>query len=144
MNNTSERLSLEQLWERANSSTVKRNSSRDIEHHTQVACVRWFRMQYPEYAHALFAVPNGGRRDAVTGARLKAEGVIAGVSDLIFLKSNALYGALLIEFKDEKGRQSPEQKRWQQLITADEHYRYVIVRSFDDFRLEMEHYLKTV
>lgn len=114
----------------------------DNEHRIQVAFVRWFRMQYPEYAHALFAVPNGGRRDAVTGAKLKAEGVLAGVSDLIFLKSNAHYGALLIEFKDENGRQSPEQKKWQQLITADGCYKYVVVRSFAEARHEIEDYLK--
>lgn len=143
MNNTPNRLTLEQLRERANASTTKRKTPRECEHQLQIAFVRWFRMQYPEYAHALFAVPNGGRRDAVTGARLKAEGVLAGVSDLIFLKTNALYGALLIEFKDEKGQQSPEQKRWQQLITADNHYKYVVVRSFDEARCEIEKYLKT-
>lgn len=30
----------------------------------------------------LFAIPDGGRRDAVTGAHLKAEGVRAGVPDM--------------------------------------------------------------
>ena len=49
------------------------------EHNIQVACVRWFAYQYPELQGLLFAVPNGGRRDAVTGAKLKAEGVITGV-----------------------------------------------------------------
>ncbi len=33
---------------------------------------------------ALFAVPNGGRRDGVTRCEVKAEGVIPGVADLIF------------------------------------------------------------
>ena len=27
----------------------------------QTTCVRWFRLQYPEYARLLFAVPNGGK-----------------------------------------------------------------------------------
>lgn len=60
-----------------------RRPSRDEEHETQAACVRWFRAAWPGLRGRLFAVPNGGRRDAVTGARLKAEGVVAGVADLI-------------------------------------------------------------
>ena len=38
----------------------------------QQSCIRWFRLQYPEHRLRLFAVPNGGKRDAVTGAILKA------------------------------------------------------------------------
>ena len=42
------------------------------------------------------------KSDTVTGGKLKAEGVTAGVSDLILLKSNRDYGALLIEMKKER------------------------------------------
>lgn len=119
-------------------STRKRPS--DDEHRIQVACVRWFKQQYPLFAHNLFAVPNGGRRDAVTGARLKAEGVLAGVADLILLKPNRFYGALLIEMKTRKGKQQQTQREWQQKIIADG-YHYVICRSFDDFRREVNDYI---
>lgn len=119
-------------------STRKRPS--DDEHRIQVACVRWFKQQYPFFAHNLFAVPNGGRRDAVTGARLKAEGVLAGVADLILLKPNRFYGALLIEMKTRKGKQQQTQREWQQKIIADG-YHYVICRSFDDFRREVNDYI---
>ena len=120
----------------------QRKQQSDMEHRLQVACVRWFRMQYPEYAHALFAVPNGGRRDAVTGAKLKAEGVLAGVADLILLKSNHDYGALLIEMKTATGRQQESQKKWQQSICANDEYKYIVVRSFDEFRHAIEDYFK--
>lgn len=119
-------------------STRKRPS--DDEHRIQVACVRWFKHQYPFFAHNLFAVPNGGRRDAVTGARLKDEGALAGVADLILLKPNRFYGALLIEMKTRKGKQQQTQREWQQKIAADG-YRYVICRSFDDFRREVNDYI---
>lgn len=33
----------------------------------------------------LFAVPNGGKRDTKTGARMKYEGAVRGVADLILL-----------------------------------------------------------
>lgn len=114
----------------------------DEEHRLQCACVRWFAYQHPELQGRLFAVPNGGRRDAVTGAKLKAEGVTVGVSDLILLKSNSHYGALLIEMKTDTGRQSEGQKRWQNTVCAEGEYKYVVCRSVDDFRREVDEYLK--
>ena len=91
----------------------------------------------------MFAVPNGGRRDKVTGAKLKAEGVLAGVADLILLKSNADYGALLIEMKTGSGKQSEVQGRWQKAIEKDG-YKYVLCRSLEDFMREINAYLKEV
>lgn len=120
---------------------VRRHPS-DGEHRLQCACVRWFAYAHPELRGRLFAVPNGGRRDKVSAARLKAEGVVAGVSDLILLKSNGSHCALLIEMKDGKGRQSESQKEWQKAVTADGEYRYVVCRSTEDFIHEVEDYLK--
>lgn len=113
----------------------------DEEHRLQCACVRWFRLQYKAISYALFAVPNGGRRDLVTGARLKAEGALAGVSDLVLLKSNARYGALLLEMKTEKGKQSAAQKVWQRNITSNDEYKYVVCRSLEDFQREVNAYI---
>ena len=120
-----------------------RNKPKDEEHKLQVSMVNWFRLQYPSMRHNLFAVPNGGRRDAATGRRLKDEGVLAGVSDLILLKSNQHYGALLIETKTKKGTQRESQKEWESKITADG-YKYVIVRSLDEFIEVVTEYLKDV
>ncbi len=118
--------------------THKRHS--DEEHRLQVACVRWFRYRHPELHYRLFAVPNGSRRDAVTGAKLKEEGVLAGVADLILLKPNRFYGALLIEMKTPKGRPSDTQKEWAANLQGE--YKYVICRSINDFIREVEDYLK--
>lgn len=114
----------------------------DEEHRIQCECVRWFSLQYPRLHGRLFAVPNGGRRDATTAAKLKAEGVVAGVADLILLKSNRDYGALLIEMKTRKGRQRDSQKQWENTVCADSEYKYVVCRSFDDFKREVDDYLK--
>lgn len=117
-----------------------RRKQRDLEHKLQSACVRWYRLQYPKMKHNLFSVPNGGKRDAATAAKLKDEGALAGVADLILLKPNRFYGALLIEMKTPEGRQSESQKDWQQKITNDG-YKYVVVRSFEDFQREVRQYL---
>lgn len=120
-----------------------RKKHKDEEHKLQVSMINWFRLQYPSMRHNLFAIPNGGRRDAATGRRLKDEGVLAGVSDLILLKSNRCYGALLIETKTRKGTQRESQKEWESKITADG-YKYVIVRSLDEFIEVVTDYLKDV
>ena len=70
----------------------------------QIACVRWFTMQYPQYRGLLFAVPNGGSRNRIEAARMKAEGTVAGVSDLILLVPRGHFGALCIELKTENGQ----------------------------------------
>lgn len=116
---------------------------KDEEHKLQCYCVKWFRYNYPKMMHNLFAVPNGGRRDAITGAKLKEEGVLSGVSDLILLKSNRFYGALLIEMKTKNGVQSDNQKKWEQKIAADG-YKYVVCRSIEEFRKEVVDYLNDV
>lgn len=110
------------------------------ESHIQQACVRWFRLQYPRLALNLFAVPNGGARDAVTGRILKAEGVVAGVADLVLLYPSAPYHGMCIEMKTAKGYQRPTQKAWQEAVER-VGYKYVVCRSFDDFRAQINEYL---
>jgi VRR-NUC domain protein len=134
---------LDILRDMADEQPRQRQRHSDQEHRLQCACVQWFRTQHPKFNHNLFAVPNGGRRDKVTGAKLKAEGVLAGVADLILLKSNADYGALLIEMKTGSGKQSEVQGRWQKAIEKDG-YKYVLCRSLEDFMREINAYLKEV
>jgi hypothetical protein len=115
-------------------------SPRDLEHRLQCACVRWFRLAYPQHHHNLFAVPNGGYRTPSTAAKIKAEGALPGVSDLILLIARGDYHGLLIELKTDKGRQSEAQREWQRLIEADG-YKYVVVRSIEEFIKVVEAYL---
>ncbi|MCD8029696.1 MAG: VRR-NUC domain-containing protein [Bacteroides sp.] len=106
----------------------------------QQACVNWFRYQYPHYGKILIAVPNGGRRDAVTGAKLKKEGAISGVADLLLLVPNRFYGHLAIEMKTSKGCQSPQQKEWQKEM-ENAGNKSVVCRSLEDFRESINEYL---
>lgn len=117
-----------------------RHSPRDLEHRLQCACVRWFRLAYPQHHHNLFAVPNGGYRTPATAAKIKAEGALPGVSDLILLIARGGYHGLLIEMKTDKGRQSEAQREWQRLIEADG-YKYVVVRSIEEFIKVVTDYL---
>lgn len=133
-------MTLEQLRQ-LNNRTAPRRHPDDLEHRLQCACVNWFNIQFPSRRGLLFAVPNGGRRDAVTGAKLKAEGVVSGVSDLILLEPNGLFTSLCIEMKTPVGRQSTSQRTWQRLV---EHHcaKYVVCRSLAEFIREINDYLK--
>lgn len=113
---------------------------RYAEHELQKACVKYFRYAYPKYVYMLFSVPNGGQRTPAQCRILKEEGLVAGVSDLILLISKHGYGALCIEMKTKKGYQEPEQKVWQQ-ETEKFGNKYVVIRSFDEFRCAIKEYL---
>lgn len=106
--------------------------NRDIEHQIQVACIRWFNIKFPDLL--LFAIPNGGKRDRITAAKMKAEGVLAGVADMMLpLARHGKYG-LFIELKTEEksSRQSSSQRMFEQFVTS-QGYQYSIVRSLKEF-----------
>lgn len=97
----------------------------------QMACVKWFRLQYPD--KILFAVNNNSFGSGISNARMgainKACGVLAGVSDLILLHKGKSY---FIEMKYASGRQSPNQKAFQREVEA-EGFTYKLIRTFDEF-----------
>lgn len=115
---------------------------KQLESKMQIGCVTWFRTCHPRYARLLFSVPNGGMRNAGTARRLKAEGVVSGVSDLILLMPNSEYHGLCIELKTNKGRQTANQKSWEQDVQK-QGYQYIVVRSFDEFVSAITQYLRT-
>lgn len=106
----------------------------------QRSCVVWMRLKHPELFPVFFSVPNGGNRDAITGAIMKAEGAKAGVSDLILLTPRGKHAALCIEMKQPKGKQSESQKVFQQEVEKHGN-KYVICHSLDEFIKEVEAYL---
>jgi hypothetical protein len=63
----------------------------------------------PEIRPLAFAIPNGGKRDAREGARLKLQGVTAGVPDIFIACPISPYSGLLIELKRPiiKGKPKP-------------------------------------
>lgn len=79
---------------------------RNEEHKEQCAVLEWWGYKCHSFGvpeHLLFAIPNGGARNAITGAILKAEGVRPGVPDLFLAHPNRYYSGLFIEMKKTKG-----------------------------------------
>jgi hypothetical protein len=72
---------------------------------------------------------SGEYRKAVTGGLLKAKGLKPGQSDYLFKTiRNGIAHHIYIEFKTEKGKQSPNQKLFEQSCIA-ENEKYYIARS---------------
>jgi hypothetical protein len=73
----------------------------NTEHAHQVALFCWCSQNtitYPDLSK-LFAIPNGGERNIIVAARLKAEGVKSGVSDLMLPVARQGFHGLFIEMK---------------------------------------------
>ena len=133
---------IDELMDYERNKSVRKKPS-DEEHKIQCACVRWFKLTHRNLAGLLYAVPNGGKRDQRTGAYLKAEGVLAGVSDLNLDVPNKDYHGLRIEMKTPKGKQQESQTTFQ-INVEKQGYKYAICRSLDDFIRVVETYLSKV
>lgn len=99
--------------------TVKLYAAPKSEAQHQENVIRWsqiHRAEYPELA-LLFHIPNGGTRDKIEAARLKAQGVKAGVSDLFLPVSRRGYHGIFIEMKTLRGRVSQEQQWFGDKVT---------------------------
>lgn len=86
---------------------MKLGMARSPEHDIQRAYFDWARLDGE--ARCAFAIPNGGHRHIVTAAKLKAEGVRAGVLDVCLPKMRGGCGGLYIEFKAGSNTLSEEQ-----------------------------------
>lgn len=93
------------------------------EHAEQAAVVVWAMSQVttgraPALAN-LFAIPNGGHRNPVTAAKLKAEGVKPGVPDLMLAWPAGGACGLFLEMKRLRGGTvSRPQKEWRERLSA--------------------------
>ena len=94
----------------------------------QQACVKWFRLQYPN--DVILSVPNGSSRNLFEAVRLKAEGVLKGCSDLIIIKQNKV---VFIEMKHGKGKQTESQLEFEAKVKS-KGFEYYLVNSFELFR----------
>lgn len=90
----------------------------------------------------IYAIPNGGARSKVTGARLKRGGVRAGVLDLFLPEPRAGHCGLYIEMKRVRGGVvSREQDSWINHLQG-RGYRVVVARGCNEAIAAVEEYLR--
>lgn len=110
------------------------------EHEEQVALVEWFRLQHRRHEGNLFAIPNGGQRHKATAAKLKAEGVLAGVSDLMLMVRTPLYSGLFIEMKRRNGKATEAQLEFIKRA-IEQGFKAEVAKGFDQAKAIIEEYL---
>ncbi|MBB4863332.1 hypothetical protein HNP46_002179 [Pseudomonas nitritireducens] len=113
------------------------------EHEDQVALIQWFDMQYPSLRGRLAACPNGGQRNAVVAAKLKAEGVRAGYPDLNLLTPRHGFAGLFIELKRERGGAlQSDQADWLDWLN-EQGFMAVVCKGFEAAKEAITNYLAT-
>ncbi len=116
------------------------------EHAEQVALIAWWALACREFGideSLLFAVPNGGARNPITGRRLKDEGVRRGVPDLMLAMPNDDHSGLFIELKKRNGGRVSEEQRHvlEELTRAG--YKAVVCHGWEEAMQEILVYLAT-
>lgn len=109
----------------------------------QIQCVAWFAIQYPHLRMLLYHPKNEGGHGRTQGAISKAEGVVAGVADLILQLPSDGYSCLAVELKTPSGRQSRSQQLFQLYFEA-AGGRYIVARSLPQFKDIVCRYLQGV
>lgn len=110
------------------------------EQNLQKAAVNWFRYSYPKTI--IIHVANGGKRTAAEARIFKSIGVLSGFPDLLICKPSKDYGALMIELKAGKGKETDNQLRVHEVL-RNSGYRVEVCNSFDSFRKIVEEYMLT-
>ncbi len=112
------------------------------EHNEQAALFQWAKYntaQFPEL-DLLFAIPNGaglthharanGKRFSPEAAKLKAEGLQAGVPDICMPVARGPFHGLYIELKYGKNTTSPQQNKWIEALRA-QGYRVAVLYGWE-------------
>lgn len=100
------------------------------EEQLQSACTMWFHNTFPSERKMLFHVDNNSW-NKIIGARKKALGVCAGVSDLILIIRKEV---VFIEMKLPRGSHSEEQEDFHNKV-SDRGHMYVTIRRLQDFKI---------
>jgi hypothetical protein len=113
------------------------------EHTEQAALFDWAQWQINlgvETLKWLFAVPNGGLRHPKIAKEMKAEGLKAGVPDIMLPQPRGEYSGLFIEMKVGYNKPTAEQTKWLEWLNQVGYYA-VVCKGFDEARETIEWYL---
>lgn len=121
---------------------TKITNHEDVE---QAALFRWaafMESRYPELK-LLFHVPNGGKRDKLTAAKLKTQGVKPGVPDIELPTARGGYFGLFIELKVGRNKTTVNQDKWLNEL-AEQGYKTAVCYGWEAASEVIEEYMKQV
>lgn len=85
----------------------------------QAALFEYLGKAFPSSARWFMHPPNGGQRNVIVAAQLKRAGVRRGVPDLWFPQRRGGFCGLAMELKAPKGRVTPEQVEWLEMLAEE-------------------------
>ena len=110
----------------------------------QAALMRELELCYPAVFDLIYHVPNGGHRVKAVAAKLKAQGVKAGIPDLVLSMARGGYFGLYIEFKatppNDAAVSANQQERLRKL--NDQGYLAIVCRGHFDAMEQIRAYLR--
>lgn len=107
----------------------------------QQAAVKLFAYKYPKLPPQIFfKISNEGYRSNGTGMRYKAEGLRAGVADMMLAVARHNYNGVFIEFKFGGNKQTESQQIFEDAVVQ-QGYLYVVINSLDEFERFIYWYL---
>lgn len=99
-----------------------------LEDRIQSNCYKWFHNNYPTLRGCLCYNLNNSR-NAIDGSRNKGMGLQRGRADMVLYYQGKAYH---VEIKTPDGRQQPEQRAWEALMSS-HGFDYFVCRSIDEF-----------
>lgn len=109
----------------------------------QIALFQWAKLmqtQYPELK-LLHAIPNGGKRNVIEATRMKREGVLSGVSDIMLPVARNGFHGLYVELKAVKGGKLSDNQIWWIVQTTKQGYYSTICYGWVEAKEVIEKYL---
>lgn len=122
-----------------------KRTRRNDEEKMQRVVVKWAALsaaRWPELRW-LHHSPNGGARDEITGAMMKALGTKAGFPDLFLPAARLSYHGLFIEMKLPKELLRPTQNEWRRAMEG-AGYSFVVCYSAEDAIETLRRYLEAL
>ena len=132
-------------YSRQNKSTkVVKKDIQPTESQIQISIMEWAATKEHNgrpLSYHLFHIPNGGRRSAREGNKLKKEGVQAGVPDLYMDIAKGGYHGFRLELKKLKGGIVSAEQKERIAVLNEEGYKAVVCRGFDESVKAIEEYM---
>lgn len=116
-----------------NTNTNKKGKVRRVQHEaiTQRHFFHYMSTILKKYRPYIFAIPNGGKRNAFEAKMLKLEGTTIGVFDTFFGWPTKKYHGLFLEFKYGTNCLTDAQKTFG-ILMSDIGYKCCVCYTFDD------------
>jgi hypothetical protein len=124
--------------------SAQRTPRVDREGLEQAALMAELKVRMPEVADLIYHVPNGGHRAKAVAAKLKAQGVKAGIPDLVLPMARGGYFGLYIEFKATPPNAAPVSAEQHERIRKlnEQGYLAVVCRGHFDAMEQIRAYLR--